>query len=338
MKCHIVPPYMVDKLKDHPDLVRLKLMDKQLRRKREGFSKLFRKMFLSRIVLSEPRCREVFDAENQEILPGKLVRREGHRVSKDKSINNAYRNSGIIHNSYRTLFDRNSLDDRGMKLISTVHYGVEYVNAFWDGKEMVYGDGDGETFINFTNALDVAGHEMAHAVTEKTCNLVYQAEPGALNESISDVFGLVFRQRYAKEPMGEVDSWLIGREIMGPKLEGLALRCFTEGPAFEDNPYLGSDPQPKHYKNVFKGMTDNGGVHINSGIPNHAFYLFCMKLGVNSWEQPIQIWYKSLYQLTMFSKFSGMVNTTIKSTQLLYGKGTLEEKYLRQAWKEVGLL
>ena len=223
--------------------------------------------------------RLIYDVQGRNFtaLPGKLVRSEGEVRTKDPAVNEAYDHSGATYDFYKEVFNRNSLDDRGMSLISSVHLLRKLNNAFWNGEQMVYGDGDGKQFIRFTRSLDVVGHELSHGVVTHTCNLAYQGESGALNEHFADAFGVMVKQWKKGQTAAQAD-WLIGASIMGPATKARSLRTFKAGKAYENDPVLGTDPQPKHVKDKYRGSTDNGGVHINSGIPNHAFYLTAMKI------------------------------------------------------------
>lgn len=281
--------------------------------------------------------RLVYDVKNGGFsqLPGTLVLSEGDPKSGAPAVNEAYAYSGTTYNFYKRLFGRNSLDDRGMTLISSVHLGQKLNNAFWTGDQMCYGDGDGQIFIRFTKSLDVVGHELTHGVVSHTCNLDYKNESGALNEHFADVFGSLIKQWQRKQTVKKAD-WLIGADIMGPGTSAKSLRTFTEGKAYENDPLLGTDPQPKHLKNKYKGTADNGGVHINSGIPNHAFYLVATELGGKAWEKAGRIWYKTMLKLTATSQFEDMVESTTESATTLYGTGSLEYKAVAMAWKAVG--
>jgi len=283
------------------------------------------------------RHRLVYDVKHGDFdqLPGALVRSEYDPKSDDQAVNEAYSYAGTTYNFYKRLFGRNSLDDRGMTLTSSVHLGQRLNNAFWTGDQMCYGDGDGQIFIRFTKSLDVVGHELTHGVVSHTCNLEYRNEPGALNEHFADVFGSLVKQWRRRQTVKKAD-WLIGADIMGPETSAKSLRTFTEDKAYENDPLLGTDPQPKHLKNKYKGTADYGGVHINSGIPNHAFYLVAMELGGKSWEKAGRIWYKTMLKLTSTSQFTDMVESTAESAATLYGHGSLEQKAVAMAWKAVG--
>jgi Zn-dependent metalloprotease len=285
------------------------------------------------------KLRQVYDVQNkgQSSLPGKLVRSERQGKVADAAVNEAYEYSGSTYDFFKKVFGRNSLDGNGMALISSVHLGRNINNAFWNGRQMLYGDGDGQAFIRFTRSIDVVGHELTHGVISHECNLVYQDEPGALNEHFADVFGVLVRQWKRKQTAKTAD-WLVGKDIIGPAAtKARALRDFGPSKAYENDPVLGTDPQPKHMKNKYKGTWDNGGVHVNSGIPNHAFYLFARELGGNAWLVPGAIWYEALRKLSSNSGFGEMVRTTSMIAAANHGANGTVHKALMNAWKAVGL-
>jgi Zn-dependent metalloprotease len=281
--------------------------------------------------------RLVYDVKHGSVwsLPGKLVRAEGDKNVKDKAVNEAYDYSGNVYDFYKKIFSRNSLDDKGMSLISSVHVGRNFNNAFWNGEQMAYGDGDGSLFVRFTKALDVVGHELTHGVVTHTCNLRYQNESGALNEHFADVMGALIYQ-WRKHQTAKQAAWTIGAEIMGPGTTAKCLRTFKDEPAYQGDPILGDDPQPKHLKDKYTGSEDQGGVHINSGIPNHAFYLVAIELGGHAWDNAGMIWYKSMLALNQSSDFAQMVTQSEASALGLYGAGSIQQKAVTAAWKKVG--
>jgi Zn-dependent metalloprotease len=281
--------------------------------------------------------RTIYDAQHAENIPGKLVRAEGAATSRDKQVNEAFNFSGTVYDFYKTVFGRNSVDDRGMRLDSTVHYSRQYDNAFWNGMQMVYGDGDGELFQRFTKCLDVIGHELTHGVTQYEASLKYQGQPGALNESFSDVFGVLVKQWKLGQTAAQAD-WLIGAGLLARGVHGVALRSMKAPGTAYDDPNLGKDPQPDHMRNYYRGTEDNGGVHINSGIPNRAFYLTAAALGGRAWERAGRIWYDTLCnRLRPNSTFADAAKNTIYSAGDLYGKGSPEQKAVQSAWQTVGV-
>lgn len=286
--------------------------------------------------------RLIYDAQHKpaHALPGKLVRSEGEKGPngpKDLAVNEAYDHSGDTYDFYKEIFNRNSLDDRGMSLISSVHVGKNYANAFWDGEQMAYGDGDGRTFVRFTKALDVVAHELTHGVVTHTANLDYQDEPGALNEHFADVMGILVKQWRRNQTVKQAD-WLIGDDILVKTPTRKALRSFSApGTAYRNDPDIGSDPQPAHMKNKYEGEDDYGGVHINSGIPNHAFYLAAMQIGGKAWEKLGKIWYQALLSLSPRSNFTAAAQATGERAGSLFGPHSPEMAAVKKAWKSVGV-
>ncbi|MCB1402886.1 MAG: M4 family metallopeptidase, partial [Rhodobacteraceae bacterium] len=280
--------------------------------------------------------REIHDGEGKAALPGKLVRAEGDPPTGDAGADGAYDGAEAVYDLYFEEFGRNSLDGAGMTLVATVHHRRNFNNAFWDGSQMAYGDGDGEIFRTFIET-SVIGHEMSHGVVQFSGGLVYEGQSGALNESFADVFGAQTRQRL--EGTGACESdWLIGKGILGPEIKGVALRSMKmPGTAYSDA-LLGQDPQPYHMDFYVNTTEDNGGVHVNSGIPNHAFYLYCMYLGGNSWGVPGQVWYDALQRLNNpYASFHDWATQTVQSAVQLHGVGSREVLALRRAWTLVGL-
>jgi Zn-dependent metalloprotease len=161
------------------------------------------------------------------------------------AVDEAYEYLGITHDFFWKEYQRDSLDNKGLILTGTVHYGREYQNAFWNGQQMVFGDGDGEIFNRFTIAIDVVAHELSHGVTETEAGLIYFEQSGALNESLSDVFGSLVKQYHLKQTADKAD-WLIGEGLLAKGINGKGLRSMSEpGTAYND-PLLGKDPQPAH--------------------------------------------------------------------------------------------
>jgi Zn-dependent metalloprotease len=282
--------------------------------------------------------RTVYDAENNQNLPGTLVRKEGDPATGKPAVDEAFDGLGATFDFYWDIFERNSLDDEGMQLNATVHFGRGYNNAFWDGQRMVFGDGDGYLFNRFTASLDVIAHELTHGVTEDEARLIYFFQSGALNESVSDIFGALVKQRLRKQQAREAD-WLIGAELLTKEVEGVALRSMKDpGTAFDD-PVLGKDPQPKHMKDFVRTYEDNGGVHINSGIPNHAFYLLATHFGGYAWEKAGRIWYETLRdsKLRHNTGFLRFARLTIDNAGRLFGTNSAEQKAVREVWIQVGV-
>jgi Zn-dependent metalloprotease len=283
------------------------------------------------------RRRSVYDARHKYDLPGKLVRSEGASKSKDRRVNEAYDGAGITYTMFKKVYRRNSIDDQGMRIDSTVHYGVDYDNAFWNGRQMVYGDGDGRIFGPFTKALDVIGHELTHGIIQYEAGLIYRGQPGALSESFSDVFGSLVKQ-YRIRHTAEKADWLIGKNLFLPGVNAKAIRSMKAPGTAYDDPLLGRDPQPGHMKDYITTEEDNGGVHLNSGIPNRAFYELAIRFKGFAWEKAGRIWYKTLTEkLRPGSQFRDAMVMTVTVAGELYGSNSLEQKAVREAWAEVGL-
>lgn len=311
--------------------------DQSLRLARATYQLLdggFRRDALS--VPATARQRIVYDAQNREELPGRTVRAEGSAPISDVPANEAYDGLGATFDFFADVYDRNSIDDEGLHLGATVHYGSRYDNAFWNGQQMVFGDGDGDLFNRFTIALDVIAHELTHGVTGDEARLVYLGQAGALNESLSDVFGSLVKQYVRRETADQAD-WLIGAGLFTARVQGVALRSMkAPGTAFDD-PILGRDPQPSTMAAYVNTSADNGGVHTNSGIPNHAFYLASRALGGHAWEKAGRIWYETLRdkRLKPTATFRQFARYTVVNAAHFFG--TAERQMVAAAWEAVGL-
>jgi Zn-dependent metalloprotease len=283
--------------------------------------------------------RTIYSARQTTRLPGWEVRAEGDPPADDEAVDEAYDYMGDTHSFYLSAFDRDSIDDAGLPLIGTVHYDLDYDNAFWDGSQMVYGDGDGEVFNRFTIAVDVVGHELTHGVTDHEAGLIYRGQSGALNESVSDVFGSLVKQAVLDQTATQAD-WLIGEGLLTDQVNGVALRSMSHpGTAYDDDALGGRDPQPADMSGFVHTAQDNGGVHINSGIPNRAFYLAAVEIGGHAWESAGQIWYQTLInpRLRPFTQFAGFARLTVLVAGQLFGSSSLEVQAVRGAWDEVGV-
>ncbi len=287
--------------------------------------------------------RVVYDAQNGSSLPGVVVRKEGDPAVSDVAVNEAYDGSGVTYDLYNDVYQRNSVDGNGMRLDSSVHYQKGYDNAFWDGEQMVYGDGDEDLpvaerlFNRFTIAVDVIGHELTHGVTQFEAKLTYSQQPGALNESISDVFGSLVKQYKLQQTATDAD-WIIGEGLLTSNVNGVGIRSMKAPGTAYDDPVLGKDPQPANMKDYVNTTSDNGGVHINSGIPNHAFYVTAVQLGGYAWEKAGKIWYVTLRdKLSANSNFQDCANLTYQTAGGLFGAGSLEQQAVQKGWAEVGI-
>jgi Zn-dependent metalloprotease len=204
---------------------------------------------------------------------------------------------------------------------------------------MLFGDGDGVIVKSgiFTKQVDVIAHELTHGVTKYTTQLEYKDQSGALNESISDVFGIMAKQYILKQTSAQA-NWLIGEGIFGPGLKASAMRSMkAPGTAYDDPKLKGKDPQPAHMSQFVTTTKDKGGVHINSGIPNRAFYLVAMDLGGNSWDRAGKIWYGTITAGTLPKNagFKQFADATCAVALKMYGQSVKDD--VTKAWKTVGV-
>jgi Zn-dependent metalloprotease len=279
--------------------------------------------------------RSIYDQhESEDTQLGELVRSEGGAaVAGDDAVNEAYDYFGDTYKFYWQALGRNSIDDQGMGLAGLVHYGHAYANAFWDGEgHMFFGDGDGRLFTRLTKSLDVIGHELTHGVTQYTARLAYRDQAGAMNESLSDVFGCLVAQ-FAKQQTADQASWLIGEDVVGPTLAP-ALRSLKDpGHA---NPY---DHQPADMDHFVTTADDHGGVHVNSGIPNHAFYVVATTLGGPAWIESGLIWYDAMRdpRIKPNSDFMTFATATLRAAKQRFGDQSREADAVRNGWDAVKL-
>ena len=280
--------------------------------------------------------REVYDAKQSRAQPGDRARFEGDPVSSDDAVNKAYDYTGIVRDFYEKEFGRNSIDGKGMKMISTVNFGVNYQNAFWNGSQMTYGHVTERSPFKTFMLLDVAGHEITHGVTQVDSGMEYYNQSGALNESMSDVFGEVIQQ-YSKHQTANEADWIIGEGIWKDSINGQGLRNMLHPGTAYDDPQIGRDPQPDHMRNfVKKSMDDdNGGVHFNSGIPNRAFALFARAVGGYAWEDPAHIWYEARKEAGSTPTFAQFAWHTIEAAKKLGHENEVAK--LSKAWEDVGV-
>ena len=326
MRCHFIPSYLLDHVAQGADA-----HQSECARRTATIDERVR----SRPTAIAPRAVgdaawEVHDAHNGTDLPGDLVRTAGEAETGDVTVDEAA--TGITE-SLALFADlgRSSYDDRSATVVATVHYEQDYDNAFWDGTQLVFGDGDGTVFGRFTKPIDVLGHELSHAVTQYTADLVYQGQSGALNESMSDAFGACIKQRHLGQDAAAAD-WLVGEGIFVPGVNGRALRSMTDPGTAYDDPAIGKDPQVGSMADYVETTDDNGGVHLNSGIPNRAFALAARAIGGESWSGAGRIWYAALTSgLAANSDFATFAAATVAAA----GEHAAA---VEDAWTQVGVL
>ncbi len=269
----------------------------------------------------------VYDCRHHTALPGVLVKYPG-----DASAKRAADGAAGVAAFYKAAFGRDSIDGHGLAIVSSVHYSSKYDNAEWNGTQMLYGDGDGTLFVDFTKSDDVIGHELTHGVTQYSAQLDYENEAGCLNESMSDVFGSMYRQWSAGQTAAQAD-WLIGKEIVGPKAKAKGYTCLRD----MQNPAAKHciAPQPTKYSQYSNGMDP----HDSSGIPNLAFCKAATAIGGKSWTVAGKVWYSALtgYPPAPKLKMKAFATRTRTEAKKLFPSKPAVAAAVDAAWKAVGL-
>ncbi len=285
-----------------------------------------------------------YDCGNTWNLPDSPTKIDEEKHSRGKGHSHDHSHSisireQLIHATYdffHNVFKRESFNNYNGVVNFYINYGKNYNNAFWDGENMVFGNGNPHYFRPFGDFIDIVAHEFGHAVTQYESDLVYYSQSGALNEHASDVFGTIIKQYYNKQTVDQAD-WLIGGGLWNTETMGAEYRALRD----MKNPgtaYPGDD-QPAHINEYYTGEEDHQGVHINSGIPNKAFYNAVMNLGDKySWQKAGIIWYRSLgdQRFTQAnSNFVDFANTTVRWAWRHYGDSA--RIAVRTAWMDVGI-
>lgn len=350
MHC-ILPPYMSDKLGELLGEEKQEARsNERFREKRRSLAAIAPTSRVFKIAGDPPKTklyREVYDAHESPMQIGELIWKEGQKkLPASADGKRVIEGAGNVWNFYKKLFNRNSIDNKGMAILQNIRYRENkfkpFFNAFWDGEQMFYGTGSPKYINSFTTDLDIIGHELTHGVIDFEAALNYENQSGALNESYADVFGILIKQWVNNTPARKA-NWLIGENILkGPN----ALRSMkAPGTAYKNDTVFGDDPQPAlmkdfvHLPNTDEG--DCGGVHYNSGIPNHAFYITAFELGGNAWQKAGAIWYAALQAKKLLKKnadFTAAAAATLKKATLLFGKGSEAVKAVEKGWKETGVI
>jgi len=295
--------------------------------------------------------RQVFDAQNSKTLPGVLLRKEGQGPVSDSNANEAYDNAGKCYYYYLNVFGRDSWNNQGSPLNSSVHYEVNYDNAFWNGQQMVYGDGDNIIFADFTGDLSVICHEISHGVTQSTSNLRYWYESGSLNEAFSDIMGssaVIYTSDPILDRPDPATSWIIGPNCTLQNLNPSGCPDCPLGIRYMNNPPLDGSSRD-YYPDRYTGLEDERGVHWNSGIANLA-YVLTVQGGVHPeqkttvYVEPIgltnaqQIYYLGFTQyMTATSVYVDARAATLKASQILYPTNQAYYDSVGNAWTAVGV-
>ena len=335
--CHFIPPYLLHRLASaHVDADvarcghRTLAIDAQLRDRRTAAGGQ------APAPVPDVAAWIIHSADNGSTLPGRRVRAAGEPTSGDAAVDEAYDGVEASLRMFGEELGRDSFDARGATVLATVHFERDYDNAFWDGRQLVFGDGDGRVFDRFTKSVDVLAHEFSHGVVQYTAGLVYQDQPGALNEHVCDVFASCVKQRVLGQHDPTEADWLIGEGIFMPSVRGRALRSMADPGTAYDDPVLGRDPQVGHMDDYVETAEDNGGVHLNSGIPNRAFHLAATGLGGPSWEVPARIWYAALDSgLRPDTGFATFARATVDAARRV---STHAAEVVAASWARVGVL
>ncbi|WP_071460940.1 M4 family metallopeptidase [Bacillus massilinigeriensis] len=274
-----------------------------------------------------------YDAKNMTRLPGSLWADADNKFSAayDKAAVDAHYYAGITYDYFKNVFNRNSYDNRGAALKSTVHYSKNYNNAFWNGSQMVYGDGDGTNFAPLSGSLDIIAHEISHAVTDNTSDLIYQNESGALNEALSDIFGTLVEYYDNRNP-----DFDMGEDVYTPQKSGDALRSMSDPAKYGD---------PDHYSKRYTGSEDNGGVHTNSGIINKAAHLMSQGgthygvtvKGIGNDKMGAIFYRANTVYYTASTNFSQAKAGAVQAAKDLYGTTSPEVETVNAAFNAVGV-
>jgi len=314
VQCTIIPPHILEELAKRGNTSCKQTLNDTQRILQK------RNTVLNNLLIQEEKVgkgdRYIYDSFNTYKQRVELIRKENDAEVDDATVNEVYDMSGFVKDYFKTTFDLNSIDNKGLDVISNIRYGKEYNNAFWDGDEMTYGEGDGIQFKNFTKAIDVIAHELMHGVTQFLANLEYKGQSGALNEHFSDVFGTIIKQKYLKDDINCAD-WLIGDLIVTDKFPGKAIRSMKAPGTAND-----FDNQPDHMDNYYDGLSDNQGVHINSGIPNRAFYLTALEIGI---DDSAILWFETLKVLWRTANFNDLVDTLLVTSNELIAQDKIPQ-------------
>jgi Zn-dependent metalloprotease len=271
--------------------------------------------------------RAVSDQDHREVQSqGEVVRSEGSPSVGDEAVNLAYDGFGTCYDFFWTNFGRDSLDGHGLPLRGGVHFGRNYGNAFWDGSGTVFfGDGDGRAFQSLTRGLDIIGHELTHGVIQSEVNLSFSGQAGALNEGLSDAFGIMIKQWATKQTAAESD-WLIGADIVGPVIAPGALRSLKAP---------GTANAKDHQVSTMDDYVVGGDVHLNAGIPGHAFYLMCTQVGGYPWESIGRVWYAALrdQSLSPNATFTEFAALTVRQAHEQFGPNNPVSNAVRHGWE-----
>jgi hypothetical protein len=326
------PAPMVPPAPPHPDTV-----EKRARKARSRGASRSPQFDVASPVRERPK-RAIYDARHKQDswsdakLPAKsLARGEGRPPTGDAAVDQTYDALGVFFMFFSDVFKRNSWDGKGAPLEAVVHFGRDYENAFWDGRRVIMGDA-GKIFKSF-HRVDIVAKECAMGLVQSETGLVYEGQSGALLQSLGLVFASMVKQ-YALNQTAARADWLIGDGMIEG---GKALMSLEQPGSAYKNEALGADRQVDHMSRYTKVEFDNGGVHINCGIPNRAFVLVARDLGGKSWDRAGRIWYDVVCsgELAPNATFGQFAQRTISTADKKYGSPTANA--IRSAWSNVGV-
>lgn len=323
----MLPPYIVEKIKP-----KQLVYDNQIRAKRATAA--LNKNTID--PLPHQEVRQLYDSNHKFEFPEQFVKQDVQTHSEEPSSDPVLQVANVIYDHFHNRLNRESFDNENAIIRLYKNFGENYDNAFWDSEHLAFGEGDG-TFTNSFLIDDVIAHEYGHAVTDYTARLVYRNQPGALNEHFSDVVGIAIKHLIqSQQPSIPEPNWLLGEGLFNPRFNARGLRDMENPGTAYDHPALGKDPQPAHMNDFYDGIEDEGGVHINSGIPNKAFSTFCKSVNMSSFAKPLDIWYNALLKSKPDTQFIDFANNTVTvSKDILASMDYV--KMLVESWKSVGI-
>jgi len=284
------------------------------------------------------------DAQNKQRPSGPVAINDNNNVwgeegdpTRNKAAVDAHYGAQMTYDFYKNVLGRDSLDGKGEKLVSNVHISNNYVNAFWDGTQMNYGDGDGKTAGALTT-LDIAGHEITHGLTERTAGLIYRGESGGLNEAFSDIMGTGVEWYASQQNSAVKFDWAVGEDAWTP----------NNGDATDALRYMDDPTKDKYSVDHYSNYPKQTEVHGSSGIANNAFYLLAnggtnktskqtVEGGIGI-EKGLKIFGRALeHYMTPSTTFAQAREATIKAATDLYGAGSPEVAKVKESWAAVGV-
>jgi thermolysin len=287
----------------------------------------------------ETRNIRTFTAEERWTVPGTLVRSDDpdawdQDVFGAGAAVDAHASAAAVTDYLERALGRHGWDGEGGTLRLVVHAGPRVANAFWDGRHAIFGDGDGASRLPLAAALDVVGHEIFHGVTDSEVGLIYEGQPGALSESLSDLFGSFIEQDAGLDG----GDWLFGGAVADPPFRDLSRPWTTGNPAhMRDYHDLALTPDE-----------DMGGVHVNCTIPTYAAVLLAdggkhhaSGVAVSALGRDVvrDVWWRAVQlYVAPRASFAAFARATVLAAQDLHGEDAPEVAEVRRAWRAVGVV